>query len=451
MAQPQPQPQPQIIIRENPIGKGLDAFRALFKALCAVEDVGDGLEKALDQLGPKDVRDLHFDVNKDGLRFVYTILGFLYMDEEQLGFDPTIITTAGERYTEITRDGQTERLIIDELMQPHRAGDPQTLLVTKDSWQYSERQEGQLLDEATRRGVVNVARYYRHETVHVRRKEDDVRHNVRGGLDVTTAEMIRLPRRSAMSPLTSAAGVSETRLKGVRNRSSSLEAARLPPSKRSRSESSATAEEGVSANRIHRRVILRDYGRPIFTASSRESLLGALEACITGHESLHDAVNEDEDNVSWPAFLIGLDLGTKEARLKASGVKGNTGTRAFMAIDVLRVVLLVLFWICIHYKGPGRGRVIPEFDKWNYIDMATLAYIKQGQVSDERDFTRLAQENFTPFYRPLTPWVNRLRRVVFPNGYRHQIEDAGLHLHMREVLQAARETEAIIEGGAVAE
>ncbi|KAK3369484.1 hypothetical protein B0T24DRAFT_708101 [Lasiosphaeria ovina] len=306
----------------------------------------------------------HFDVNKDGLR-----------DEEQLGFDPTIITTAGEQYTEITRDGHTERLIIDDLMQraacvagrattcwkAHRAGDPQTLLVIKDSWQ-----------------------------------------------------------RSAMSPLTSAAGVSETSLNGGRKRSSSREAARLPPSKRSRSESSAPAEEGVSANRIHRRVILRDYGRPIFTASSRESLLGALEAYITGHESSHNAgflhrnisvnnliVNEDEDN--------------------ASGVKGNTGTRAFMAIGVLRgekytfmhdheSFFCVLFWICIHYKGTGRGRIVPEFDKWNCLDMATLAYINQGQVSDERDFIRLAQENFTPFYRPLIRWAAREAEAIIEKG-----------------------------------
>ncbi|KAK3309276.1 uncharacterized protein B0T15DRAFT_573290 [Chaetomium strumarium] len=31
-----------------------------------------------------------FDINKNGLRFVSTILGFLWMSEEELGFDPTI-------------------------------------------------------------------------------------------------------------------------------------------------------------------------------------------------------------------------------------------------------------------------------------------------------------------------------------------------------------------------
>jgi hypothetical protein len=57
-----------------------------------------------------------FDINKDGLRFVSTILGFLWMSEEQLGFDPTIITANSQRFIEIQRDGRTERLILDGLM-----------------------------------------------------------------------------------------------------------------------------------------------------------------------------------------------------------------------------------------------------------------------------------------------------------------------------------------------
>jgi hypothetical protein len=50
-----------------------------------------------------------FDVNEDGLRFVSTVLGFLWMNQEELGFDPTIITADGRRYIEIERNGQRER------------------------------------------------------------------------------------------------------------------------------------------------------------------------------------------------------------------------------------------------------------------------------------------------------------------------------------------------------
>lgn len=103
------------------------------------------------------------------------------MNEEQLGFDPTINESDGKRYIEITRDGQKERLILDTLMRrapsvvgrattcwkAYRDGDEsQTPLVVKDSWQYPERdQEGELLREATEKKVENVARYYHHETV----------------------------------------------------------------------------------------------------------------------------------------------------------------------------------------------------------------------------------------------------------------------------------------------
>lgn len=48
-----------------------------------------------------------------GLRFVTTILGFLWMSEEEFGFDPTIIIADDKRFIEIKRDGTTERLIFD--------------------------------------------------------------------------------------------------------------------------------------------------------------------------------------------------------------------------------------------------------------------------------------------------------------------------------------------------
>lgn len=42
-----------------------------------------------DQLGG--IASEQFDINEDGLRFVSAVLGFLWMNEEQLGFNPTII------------------------------------------------------------------------------------------------------------------------------------------------------------------------------------------------------------------------------------------------------------------------------------------------------------------------------------------------------------------------
>ena len=280
-----------------------------------------------------------FDINEEGLQCVSTVLGFLWMDREQLGFDPTILTENGELFIEIKRNGLTERIIIDGVIQrarcivgrattcwrAHREGDPQTPLVVKDSWQYLDRdEEGELLCEATSKGVVKVARYYHHESVQIRGVDDDVRSNLRGGLDVTRATNYRT-KRPMLPPSSIAASASQTgRTAGVK-RSSWQTGAPLPPNKRSCSTSQTKANNGSPPNRIHRRVILCDYGNPIYKASSPSALLDALEGCIEGHESLHKAgflhrdisignlmINENINNPSWPSFLIDLDLAIRE-------------------------------------------------------------------------------------------------------------------------------------------
>lgn len=98
------------------------------------------------------------------------------MNDEQLGFDPTIRTYGEPRYFEITRNSQKGRLVIDHLMKraaciagrattcwlTYRGGggdESRKPYVVKDSWQYPERgEEGILLREATEKGVINVAR-----------------------------------------------------------------------------------------------------------------------------------------------------------------------------------------------------------------------------------------------------------------------------------------------------
>lgn len=420
-----------------------------------------------------------FDINKrnGGLQFVTTILAFLWMNEEELGFDPTIVTAGGERYIEIERDGRTERLIIDEVMKrarciagrattcwkAHRKEDPLTPLVIKDSWQYTDRpDEGKLLQVATERNVVNVARYYHHETVRVRGADDDIRSNVRKGLDVATATNYR-PGRSMLA---SGASESSASRKGrsssarMKRPSSEIDAA-VPPSKRSCSASPTKASISTLPNRVHRRVVLREYGKPIYQASSRVALLAALEGCIEGHESLYSAgflhrdisinnlmVNEEHEQ-SWRSFLIDLDLAIETTREEASGARGKTGTRAFMAIGALlddehsfmhdlESFFWVLFWICIHYDSRHEGRRVPRFEKWNFVDTEELASSKKGVIDDEEDFLKIAEENFTPYYRPLITWVNRLRRKVFPNGERWKKPEPRLYSSMKDVLREAQ-------------
>lgn len=97
----------------------------------------------------------------------------------------------------------------------------------------------------------------------------------------------------------------------------------------------------------------------------------------------------------------------------------------------------VIFWICIHYDGPNACRVVRGFEKWNYMDMKELAVLKKGTVADEGDFVRMIDRDFTEYYKPLVPWVNRLRKVVFPNGGRWKTEDMGLYSRLKATLRDA--------------
>lgn len=421
-----------------------------------------------------------FDINEDGLQFVSAVLGFLWLDKEQLGFDPTIVTEDDKQYIDIERNGCAERLIIDGVIKQtpciagrattcwkaHREGDKSNKsVVIKDSWQYPERdEEGEYLREAAEKGVVNIARYYYHETVHVRGQEDDIRENVRRGLDVTKATNYR-PESSMPPPSSNGRRVSRTGRSSAAGtkRSSSCTDAPLPPSKRTCSSSPVKGGK-ATANRVHRRVILCDLGEPIYKASSPTKLLAALEGCIEGYESLQTKagllqsdispnnlmINEDSRNPSWPAFLIDLDLAIKEQRERSSGARGKTGTRAFMAVGVLHddephsfmhdleSFFWVFFWIGIHYNG-SQGRVVPRFDKWNFADTEELATMKLGIVSDDEIFNTTVMENFTEHYKPLIPCIKKLRRKVFPGGGRWRVSNPKLYEEMKKLLRTAHD------------
>lgn len=306
-----------------------------------------------------------FNINNEGLRFVSVILGYLLMTEAQLGFDSTIITgDDGLRYIKINRDGEEEWLVIDEVItrQPcvagrattcwkaHRDGDEsKTPIVIKDSWQYPERgEEGELLREALEKGVVNVARYYHHETVRAGDGEDDIHTGVRKGLDITKASNYR---SNQSRPPLSRSGSRTARKDGTssRKRSSTSIEPSLPPSKRQSVSPIKRNINEVIPNRVHRRIVVGDYGKPISKASSRAVLLQALDGCIEGYMSLYEKtgliqsdispnnlmVNEGGSDSTCRSFLIDLDLAIRRDREESSGAREKTGTRAFMSIDVL--------------------------------------------------------------------------------------------------------------------
>ncbi|KAG6023961.1 hypothetical protein E4U19_004015 [Claviceps sp. Clav32 group G5] len=103
------------------------------------------------------------DINKEPVQFLEVMLGslgFVWMSEEDLGFDPTIQQIDGERFIEVERNGRSECIVIDGLIvrklcmvgrattcwKSHVKDYPETPLVIKDSWQPLERdEEGEML------------------------------------------------------------------------------------------------------------------------------------------------------------------------------------------------------------------------------------------------------------------------------------------------------------------
>ena len=166
-------------------------------------------------------------------------------------------------------------------------------------------------------------------------------------------------------------------------------------------------------------------------------------------------INEDDSNTSWRSFLIDLDLAIRENQEGASGAKGKTGTRAFMAIGALlgeqhsfmhdlESFFWVLFWICIHYNGPGKDIGQTEFESWNYEGDSKLVQSKLGTVGDESVFLKISEENFTLYYQPLIPWVNRLRRKVFPNGEKWKKPDQKLYSSVKKILRDAQKDPKVL-------
>ncbi|PLB47088.1 hypothetical protein P170DRAFT_511741 [Aspergillus steynii IBT 23096] len=402
-----------------------------------------------------------FNINDEGVRFVLSILAFLRMNTEELGYDSTIVSTSdGTRCLDIVRDGQPERLILDGLIRrpsciagrattcwkARREGN-KTPLVIKDSWQDPGR---------------------KHEGIHGR--DDDIQGVVRRGLDLKQGRRYHQDHSTLLTfeAMADSAEAAHSPSTAGHKRTSSHLSPRWSPPKR-------TCQHDPGENRVHRRVIVQDYGVPIYQARSRLSLLSAIAQCIEGYHSLHLKtgllhgdisptnlmLNESSNPVHSHAFLIDLDLALQDQDQHQQHAPPSTppprakprGTRAFMAIGLLLDErhsythdLESFFWICIHH-GPT-GAVSTRFERWNSTSLSDreLADIKKGIVAHEPDFLVLTRRSFTPFYAPLAPWVNSLRKVVFPRGGRLEVEDVDLSGRMVSLLRDACEDRGVGAG-----
>ena len=246
-----------------------------------------------------------FDINQDGLTFIRVMLGYYLMNDKQLGLDSTIQGPERQRYMEITRNGQVERLILTAKIKKQAAivsrattcwrayrdtDETKKPLIVKDSWQYEERpEEGLLIQEATNGGVENIARYYHHETVRVGEEIDDTLGNVRRGL-MKECGRTSFRQKAVKTPGVSAPvsqGTAVTRQMQppslLRKRSSSSAQLELQSSaKRSRSSFQSQEPEKPLHNRVHRRIVTQDPGKHVYEASSLRGIINGFLGAIHG-------------------------------------------------------------------------------------------------------------------------------------------------------------------------
>jgi len=441
-----------------------------------------------------------FNIHKDGLTFVSAILGFLWMTEKELGFDPTIHKNDSGKYIEIRPNHQLEQHYLDKVIKRQHcmAGRATTCwrayrdkdklsspFAVKDSWEYEERpEEGLLLKKVTEAGVQNVAEYYYHETVYDGGAIVDVRNNLRKGLRDEDGKYafrggseplggLSISEAPIAEELTSRGGGGSRTVTRKRS-SSSRPKMQTPNPKRSCLDSPVEKDKTRPwRNRVHRRLIMNRVGKSIYDASSPAAMLTGVLGGIKGQSSLvefrplltvlgHESLLERKvlhrdisvgnvmlDEAEEDGFLIDLDLAIEIDREEASGALSKTGTKVFMAIGVLygedhsfihdlESFFWVLFWVCVHWNGPSQARSKSEYESWNYESTKGLAQKKKGTVDEEDKFNKEVNDSFTPYCRPLIPCIQELRRVVFPGGKRFLNEDRGLYSRMKSVLEKAR-------------
>ena len=59
----------------------------------------------------------------------------------------------------------------------------------------------------------------------------------------------------------------------------------------------------------------------------------------------------------------------------------------------------------MHYDERHESRWVPRLKKWSYVDTKELESSNKGVMDDEEDFLKIAEENFTAYYRRLIQWV----------------------------------------------
>ena len=213
-------------------------------------------------------------------------------------------------------------------------------------------------------------------------------------------------------------------------------------------------------NRIYGCLVISPAGRALSTFTSAAEFLTALRDAMEGHRSLymrsgilHRDVSENNIFITDPfrakgstGRLIDLDL-AKVVGSGRSGARYQTGTREFMAIQVLQKsahtyrhdlesFFYVLLWICarrswemeFHCSSADRPKD-SRLRKWYIGTFEEIAEAKQGYM--HADGLKNILKEFPEALGCLKPRCEKLRAILFP--LRQGELDTGTHTPAAEL------------------
>jgi Fungal protein kinase len=372
--------------------------------------------------------------------------------------------------------------------------------VVKFAWTSDKRpREGDLLKLAKERGVKGIAQWFHHEQITIDGNPDSIAHLRRGmkfgtprklssrasWVDGSSVEFsqaysrARSLRRSRSSAARPGIRTSPSRQKRKRDEESVDGSGKRSRSIESRSNVEITedterrelgttghsvqeaeparvsgCESETYGNRIHYCLVVSPAGQPLHAYRSVGELLEALRDAIRGHKSLledgkilHRDISENNIIIIEAAtegdpkgMLIDLDLAKELDSLPSGAASHRTGTRQFMAIEVLQgkghtyrhdleSFFYVFIWMCIRYgyedtgngvetaaRGEHRKRARPTTTSilrdWYTGNYSQIANTKLGHM-DKNGFENVVSE-FAPKFEELKKLARELRTVLFP-------------------------------------
>jgi serine/threonine protein kinase len=155
-------------------------------------------------------------------------------------------------------------------------------------------------------------------------------------------------------------------------------------------------------------------------------------------------IREDES----AGLLCDLDI----RRTEGSGARQKTGTRPFMAIELLEGAshnfmhdlesfFSVLYWICMHFEKDGKPAAKRHASaRWCSDPAAEVAKSKLGTVAKPDTFNADMKSQCSAFHKPLLPVMESFRRAVFPFGRPRIVPSLQLYDKIKQLLREGAET-----------